>query len=427
MERQYIGARYVPAFFENPSTGDATWMSGVAYEALTIVTYAGNSYTSKKPVPAGIGSPNANPEYWVTTGNYNAQIQEMAETLRNEMGQLETETDEKLDTKQVNFSERKFIFVGDSYAKVTPSNWIDAFVNSLGIASSNYHDMSISGTGFTSSSGGGSTNGFLTQLENAVSAGYNEEDITDIVVAGGINDSTFETGTSALSTLVPAINSFCTYAHTNFPKAKIWIAYVGFASDTSSVLSNRNISRRHIAQWAYTMTNPGTNIEVAINVDAWKVIAQHPSLMSNDLLHPTSAGCSELGIQLAHWISGGKIYVHRPESTSNPFVITAQNDGIHINLVAGPPQLEAEIPAEGTGYLLNSDMPFFINKTFYAFGNIQTGGAGSYAVYQLKYTFQNRTVKISPQFMTSNGWQPLPSGRKYLLDFNVTIPWEYIG
>lgn len=81
MERQYIGARYVPKFFENPNTGDSSWLTGIAYEALTIVTYAGNSYTSKKPVPAGIGSPNENPDYWVATGLYNAQIEQINERI----------------------------------------------------------------------------------------------------------------------------------------------------------------------------------------------------------------------------------------------------------------------------------------------------------------------------------------------------------
>lgn len=70
--RQYIGARYVPKFFENPN-GSTEWIKDVPYEALTIVTYLGNSYTSKKPVPANTNITNT--EYWVITGNYNAQIE----------------------------------------------------------------------------------------------------------------------------------------------------------------------------------------------------------------------------------------------------------------------------------------------------------------------------------------------------------------
>ncbi len=70
--RQYVGARYVPKFFENPN-GSAEWIKENTYEALTIVTYLGNSYTSKKPVP--INTEITNSEYWVETGNYNEQVQ----------------------------------------------------------------------------------------------------------------------------------------------------------------------------------------------------------------------------------------------------------------------------------------------------------------------------------------------------------------
>lgn len=73
--RQYIGARYVPKFYEN-ADNTAEWRSGVAYEPLTIVTYNGNSYTSKIEVPASVGNPSANPSYWISTGIYNEQIEQ---------------------------------------------------------------------------------------------------------------------------------------------------------------------------------------------------------------------------------------------------------------------------------------------------------------------------------------------------------------
>ena len=66
---QYIGARYVP-LFADPLTWDIT----KAYEALTIVYYQGNSFTSRQAVPAGIDI--TNDTYWALTGNYNAQIEQ---------------------------------------------------------------------------------------------------------------------------------------------------------------------------------------------------------------------------------------------------------------------------------------------------------------------------------------------------------------
>ena len=71
--RQYIGARYVPEFF-NGTGGSPEWVSGVAYEALTIVTRLNNSYTSRKSVPSNIGAPESNPEYWVSTYIENSAV-----------------------------------------------------------------------------------------------------------------------------------------------------------------------------------------------------------------------------------------------------------------------------------------------------------------------------------------------------------------
>lgn len=63
----YIGARYVPLI-----VGDWDTTKQTAYEPLTVVTYQGNSYTSRTFVPTGIDITNT--EYWVVTGNYNAQV-----------------------------------------------------------------------------------------------------------------------------------------------------------------------------------------------------------------------------------------------------------------------------------------------------------------------------------------------------------------
>lgn len=69
---EYIGARYVPVFFTNPTTGTTEWVNTVTFEPLTIVTYNGYSYTSKRFVPVGIDITNN--QYWALTGNYNGQV-----------------------------------------------------------------------------------------------------------------------------------------------------------------------------------------------------------------------------------------------------------------------------------------------------------------------------------------------------------------
>lgn len=78
---QYIGARYVPIFAE-----PIEWDSKRAYEALTIVLYQGNSFTTRQYTPAGIDINNE--AFWAETGNYNAQI----EQYRKELQAVKVET-----------------------------------------------------------------------------------------------------------------------------------------------------------------------------------------------------------------------------------------------------------------------------------------------------------------------------------------------
>lgn len=66
---QYIGARYVPLISD-----PIEWDVNKEYEPLTIVTNQGNSYTSRQFVPKGI--PITNTQFWASTGNFNAQIEQ---------------------------------------------------------------------------------------------------------------------------------------------------------------------------------------------------------------------------------------------------------------------------------------------------------------------------------------------------------------
>src|SRR5699024_2942869 len=66
--------RYVPLIM-------GEWDKKETYEGLSIVTHEGNSYTSKKRVPVGIDI--LNEEYWVVTGNYNAQVDQYRQEVRD--------------------------------------------------------------------------------------------------------------------------------------------------------------------------------------------------------------------------------------------------------------------------------------------------------------------------------------------------------
>lgn len=92
INRQYVGARYVPKIM-------GEWDKNIPYEALSIVTYKGNSFTSKIPVPAKVDI--GDETYWINTGNYNVQIEEYRKEAL-EAKQLANNTNTDLQTFKKN-------------------------------------------------------------------------------------------------------------------------------------------------------------------------------------------------------------------------------------------------------------------------------------------------------------------------------------
>lgn len=88
----YVGQRYVPKIM-------GEWNQLESYEGLSIVTNQGNSYTSKKRVPEGVDI--SNEDYWVITGNYNAQIELYREEVKQQKEHLEN-FEEETNRQSVN-------------------------------------------------------------------------------------------------------------------------------------------------------------------------------------------------------------------------------------------------------------------------------------------------------------------------------------
>jgi len=142
MTRQYIGARYVPVF-ANP----IEWDNLRSYEALTIVTYQGTSYTSKKNVPVGIDLDNK--EYWVATGNYNAQV----ENYRREVSEIKKELDVVNSYLSVKYFKGKNItIIGDSISDNTtyPPNWTVHFTDKINKIGGSVNNIAVNGSSFAS-------------------------------------------------------------------------------------------------------------------------------------------------------------------------------------------------------------------------------------------------------------------------------------
>ena len=70
----YVGNRYVPKIM-------GEWDNSQIYEPLSIVQYQGNSFTTRQYVPVGVEITNE--EFWVSTGNYNAQVEQYRQNVRD--------------------------------------------------------------------------------------------------------------------------------------------------------------------------------------------------------------------------------------------------------------------------------------------------------------------------------------------------------
>lgn len=221
--RQYIGARYVPKF-------EGTWSGSRTYEALSVVDYNGDSYTSKKPVPVGIAPTNGT--YWALTGAYNSQ-----------MSQLQTELSEVKDTltaNRINPSEYA-IFIGDSYvgAASLGANIGERFstqvCSMLGLTEKNY---AVGGCGYVE----GATP-YADQLDLAIneftSGGIDTDLVKYVFVMGSRNDH-LELSTTE-SQLLNAAKDLFRDINTNFPKAMLVVAPLLWDFHNVTVHAQRNI------------------------------------------------------------------------------------------------------------------------------------------------------------------------------------------
>ena len=285
--RQYIGARYVPLFYNN-SDGTAEWRSGVSYEPLTIVTYNGNSYTSRRLVPANVGNPSANPTYWASTGIYNQQIDIYRQEVQDVSTRLEV-LEDRAENPFHPISMNKVIFVGDSYSLRGDPTFPVRVANRLGLANTDYVLACEGSTGFAHANSSGNT--FETLLLGTVGQ-VTAADVSHIIVCGGANDS-LETDAAILA----AMQSFRTAALTAYPNAKVFVGFIGATTDATKI--------REYARACYQYQYVACNLNDFVYLDGVESIMHNRSLFEADGVHPTGVGVSFLGSGIADAIITG--------------------------------------------------------------------------------------------------------------------------
>lgn len=300
MNRQYIGARYVPKFAD-----PIAWDKANSYEALTIVTYLNNSYTSKKPVPANTEITDT--EYWVVTGNYNAQIEEyrqetekVKEDINNEKINRENADialEEKIDNISVS-QNRKFILISDSYGVNNPPTWKDLFVADFPGTLFNV----LGSTGFVTTN----PKTFLEMLTETVNTLTEEQKkkITDVVVVGGFNDASWlKAGITTALAIKEAILAFVNYVKNNLPNAVVRLGYAGWCTGElenaseyfSAIRAVMDVYNKTFTDKLYTIPN--------VNI-----VLTQANLMDETHFHPTSVGEQILYNTIANGLFGNGEY-----------------------------------------------------------------------------------------------------------------------
>ena len=329
----YVGNRYVP-IFANP----VEWDNLRSYEPLTIVTYQGTSYTSKKQVP--VGTALSNTDYWVVTGNYNAQVEEYRQDVleyRQDVLEYKTEVEDVVNDvtdiySRITSENRKYIFIGSSYNTSTHSGgWGSKVIDKLGLTvGTNCWNSGDSGASF----GNGR---FLTQLQSITDNLTNAQknSITDIVVVGDCNDWNVDN-----NTIGSGVEDMENYVFTNFPNARYWIL---------------------LGEWSYENDTIRTGIINAYNIvteynKKGKVVQcfynfVNPAFLKDDMVHPTESGQYMLAFNVINITNGGTYYL---KNYTDLYTDITDAEGIRTVRITGEiTQTGVHIKSSGSGWRFN--------------------------------------------------------------------------
>lgn len=210
INRQYVGARYVPKVV-------GEWNKALRYEPLSIVTHDGNSFTSKVPVPANIDITNT--DYWINTGNYNAQV----EAYRTETTRLKTDLNNETANRK-NADKDNILWIGDSYS-VNYNHKLPNGVRAM-LNAKNWYEYSKGGAGFAGKWAGADFNDLIQLAKNELSD-TQKEMIKYVYIVGGANDSSF-----SWTQLKDKVVSTVQNARNSFPNAQVCFIFASCAYDT---------------------------------------------------------------------------------------------------------------------------------------------------------------------------------------------------
>ena len=298
INRQYVGARYVPKIM-------GEWNKALQYEALSVVTYMGNSFTSKVPVPANVEINDEN--YWVNSGNYNAQVEEyrnnvqalsaQVTNLSTEVTNLSTEVNKV--SKDINIlKNKKIIFVGDSFISNYTNSWATYAKEYLNVEG---YIWGVGGSGFAVQN-----YQWIDIMKNRENLVNNKEEITDIIFGSGGNDNSY----SEIE-IYNAMAKIKNYINSTYPNAKISVCYLGWTGIQKNRLiytDGRNSYIKNCAKLGFRYLK---GCEWVLH--NYKYLKDNTDVNENDYLHPNDDGCIQLGLAVTKAYLNGCVDIYYEE------------------------------------------------------------------------------------------------------------------
>lgn len=192
------------------------------------------------------------------------------------------------------FLNRKYLFVGDSYAVgyqgAGITNIEGYFSKVVGALNLNAQIVCENGYGFIGMSSGLS---WLNLLQNTTIP--NKDSFTDVIICGGMNDRDTD------QNIETAMTDTFTYIHTNFPNATIHVGCVGRYAKQSN--EQNIVSMRRIAT-LYKIISISYGNKYIDNSD---LLLHNMSYFISDDIHPNVYGENQLAYGIKQYIVNGII------------------------------------------------------------------------------------------------------------------------
>ena len=273
----YIGARYVPKL-----VGEWDSTKETAYEPLIIVTYQGNSYTSRQYVPAGIDISNT--EYWVLTGNFNGQI----ESFRLALEAMNDRVDAAEQATRRNAHDFNALIIGDSYSNDS-GEWPDILKTYIG--ADNVDVSAAPGALFGIDTA--NDRSFYKMLADKLSSlsDAQKNKITDVLFVGGAND-----WAANESLIINAIDASANLLKNTVPMARWHIVAAGWNVDP-----NQRINLINNAYYNYKKAAAKNGFKYS---EAFQNL-QNSNYFDEDGVHPNAAGSAALAGAVYSILTGG--------------------------------------------------------------------------------------------------------------------------